>query len=200
MTTIIQSFLLKNTKGLQNLVNNKLAVSGPFKKFWKWMEIGTRGYGKHVLPNYFRLFNSFMLTLGQRFNWHRPHVGKYLLSKEREIFLTGYSFVLIFFFVVCKKNAISPLFTANDPFLNNYDNPNKFSEQFGKFIPNFVNSYKVSAHYLEINKIFGREMLKHYQKAEAKVASEFYECSERERRTKYLSNPYYVYEPFGWEK
>jgi hypothetical protein len=31
------------------------------------------------------------------------------------------------------------------------------------------------------------------------VKQEFDKASEKDRRTKYISNPNYVYEPFGWE-
>lgn len=199
MTTIIQKFLLNNTKFLQNLVNNKLANSGPGKKFWRWMEIGPRGYGSHNVYNYFRALNSFFMVVGQRFNWHRPHLIKQIFSKEREIFLTGYSIALYVIFLFYKRNFIAPQYTNNDAYLYNYDNPNYFSQKYKKIIPGYVSNYRTSAHYLEINKIFQREMLKHYEKYAASVASEFNDSSEKVQRTKFASNPNYVYEPFGWE-
>jgi len=39
---------------------------------------------------------------------------------------------------------------------------------------------------------------KYYEFAD-EVKHEFDHSSEKKRRTKYLMNPNYVYEPFGWE-
>lgn len=199
MTSYFQNYILKNSKILQNLVNNKLANSGPGKKFWRWMEIGNRGNGKHYFGRYLKAINSIYLVVGQRFNWHRPHLGKYLFTKEREIFLTGYSILLFFMFIFNKRNSISPLYTENDPYLHDYDNPNYFAKKYGVIVPGYVSNYRVSAHFLEINKIFQREMLRNYEDFSSEVHNEFKESPEKIKRTKFATNPNYVYEPFGWE-
>lgn len=199
MSSFIQNFLLKNTKWLQNLVNNKLARKGPLPNFWKWMEIGPRSYGEHILPKYFRAFNTMILVYGLRFQWHRPQLTKYLFSKEREIYIIGYAGLLYVFFLFQKRNKVTPAYMHNDSFLNDYDSMENFKKTFANYIPHHVHAYKKSAHYLEINKIFSKEMASHYEEYKQEVENEFYSSSEKIRRTKYLGNPNYVYEPFGWE-
>ena len=77
MTEVIQRFLLKNTKGLQYLVNEKLAKRpGRIGKFFKWLEIGPRNGGGHVITRYFRMWNAIILNYGLRFNWGRAHLTK----------------------------------------------------------------------------------------------------------------------------
>ena len=64
------------------------------------------------------------------------------------------------------------------------------------FPPSFLHN-RISAHYIEINHIFAIEMMKKYQGARVKVLAERETHSEEERRTKYVTNPNYVYEPFS---
>ena len=77
MTESIQRFLLKNTRFLQYVVNEKLAKrEGRVGKFFRWMEIGPRNGGDHVITKIFRLWNSIALNYGMRMNWGRPHLTK----------------------------------------------------------------------------------------------------------------------------
>ena len=64
------------------------------------------------------------------------------------------------------------------------------------FPPNFLHN-RLSAHYIEINHIFGIEMMKKYQIARQQILAERDACSDMERRTRYATNPNYIYEPFG---
>ena len=200
MTEAVQRFLLKNTGFLQNLVNNKLAKRpGGLGRVFTWLEIGPRNYGQHIIPKYFRLFNAYFTAYGIRMNWCRPHITKTLMTREREVYLVGYGGVCIIWAWWARKNRIRPLYRQNDAHLNEYDNPSRFSTQFNMMVPSYYASQKVSAHYLEINKIFSREMSKKFLEYQAEVELEFKDASERTRRTKYLGNPNYVYEKFGWE-
>ena len=200
MTEFIQKFLFRNIGPVQNFVNNKLAKNGPFPKFWKWMEIGPRNYGKHVLPKFLRGINSATHAFAIRFNWARPHMTKMLFSREREVMITGYAIMFIAIAFWTRKNAFGrPLFQYSDAYLYHYDNPNHLSDRFGTHIPLSYTQYKVSAHYLEINKIFTKEMLKKFTEFENEVKLEYNDSTEKQRRTKYLNNPNYVYEPYGWE-
>lgn len=199
MSELFQPFLKRYIGPVKNLVNNKLANGKFFPKFFKWMEIGDRNYGGHILPKIFRFWNSCILHFGTRLEFHRPHVTKYLNSKEREIFVTGYGFILILLGIWTKKNRSRPLYQTNDSYLYNYDNPTNLSARYGKFIPHYVHKYKNSAHYLEINKIFERENAKKLLEIRNKFMEEFELSTEKVKRTRYLRNPYYVYEPFGWE-
>ena len=84
-----------------------------------------------------------------------------------------------------RKNKHRPLYQSRD-LLNHYDNPSQFTHKYRKYVPfNYMN-FKISAHYIEINRIFHLEMLRN-------------NCSEKEKRTRYITNKNYVYEPFGWE-
>jgi hypothetical protein len=77
MTECVQRFLLKNTKYLQYVVNEKLAKrKGAIGRFFSWMEIGPRNYGQHFIPRWFRVINTYFLNFGFRFNWGRPSVMK----------------------------------------------------------------------------------------------------------------------------
>ena len=200
MSQAFQKFIKGYIGPLKHLVNNKLANGKLFPKFFKWMEIGDRNYGGHVLPKIFRLWNSVILHFGSRLEFHRPHISKYLFSKEREIFVTGYGVILILLGIWTKKNRARPLYQTNDSYLYNYDNPTNLSARYGKFIPHYVHKYKVSAHYLEINKIFERENAQKLSEIRKNIITEFDSSTEKVKRTKYLRNPNYVYEPFGWEQ
>ena len=55
---------------------------------------------------------------------------------------------------------------------------------------------RLSAHFIEINNIYFYEMTKQYVVARKEILAEREASSEQERRTKYISNPNYIYEPF----
>ena len=199
MTEVIQRFLLNNTKWLQHVVNNKLAKrKGGMGKFFSWMEIGPRAHGKHVLPRWFRFWNTYMLNLGWRFNWARPHLTK-LATKEREIFMAAYSGIFIAWAWMYRKNKIRPLHRYTDYNLQDYDNPAQFSKKYKMYVPFNVSNYKISAHYIEINKIVFEELWKKFQPIKDEIEKEFTRSTEKVKRTKYATNPNYVYEAFGWE-
>jgi len=63
------------------------------------------------------------------------------------------------------------------------------------FPPNFLHN-RVSAHFIEINNIYFCEMLKKYIGARKEILAERDNCSLEEHRTKYITNPNYVYEAF----
>lgn len=160
MSEFIQKFILKNTKSIQYIVNEKLAKrGGRVGKFFRWMEIGERSYGQHVIPKWFRFWNTMMLTFGFRMNWGRAHLTK-IFTKEREIFMTGYALLFVMYAWLYRKNRIRPLFVYRDYHLHDYDNPDVFTKKFGQYIPFNTINYKVSAHFLEINRIFHFEMMK----------------------------------------
>lgn len=200
MTEFIQRILLNNTKWLQNLVNNKLAKKkGGIGKFFTWMEIGPRNYGQHIIPKWFRFWNTYMLNYGFRFNWARPHLTK-LMTKEREMFMAAYSGLFIIWAWMYRKNKIRPLMRYQDYNLHDYDNPSKLSHKYDMYIPFNAANHKVSAHYLEINKIVFKEMWAKFEEIREQIKDEFDHSSEKDKRTKYITNSNYVYEPYGWEK
>ena len=64
------------------------------------------------------------------------------------------------------------------------------------FPPSFLHQ-RISAHYIEINHIFMIEMLKKYQFARKEILDERERLPDSERRTRYVTNPNYVYEALG---
>ena len=72
MTERVQEFLLKHTKFLQYLINEKLGKrKGMVGKIFRQFEIGPRQMGKHTLPNIIRYGNYcavwfFQMICGQR--------------------------------------------------------------------------------------------------------------------------------------
>ena len=158
MTDFVQKFLLRNTRPLQYLINEKLAKrKGAIGNFAQWMEIGIRTHGEHTIPKLFRYLNSLFLNFGFRFNHGRPHITKWF-TKEREIYITGYAFLFIFWAWFARKNRVRPLYRYEDYHLHDYDRPARLTSKFGIYIPFNVMNFKQSAHYLEINRIFREEM------------------------------------------
>lgn len=104
-----------------------------------------------------------------------------------------------------RKNKIRPLYRYRDQ-LNEYDNPTALSRKYQVYVPfNYMN-YRMSAHYIEINKVFHLEMLK---KVQVIVKLQFYtvkeelkqernNCSDKVKKTRYITNTNYVYERPGW--
>jgi len=64
------------------------------------------------------------------------------------------------------------------------------------FPPNFLHN-RLSAHYIEINHIFAIEMMKRYHSARKEILEERERHSDEEKKTLYITNPGYVYEPMG---
>ena len=80
---------------------------------------------------------------------------------------------------------------------NHQDNPEFWYSRYNMmFPPSFLHN-RISAHYIEINHIFAIEMLKRYQVARKEVLAEREKHTDFERRTKYITNQNYVYEPLG---
>lgn len=81
------------------------------------------------------------------------------LTKEREVFLTGYAGIFLFWCWWARKNKIRPLYRYRD-LLHDYDNPSNMSSKYGVYVPfNYMN-YRQSAHYLEISQIVTPELFK----------------------------------------
>jgi predicted membrane protein len=82
-------------------------------------------------------------------------------------------------------------------YFNSQDNPEFWYTRYNMmFPPNFLHN-RLSAHYIEINHIFAIEMMKRYQVARKEILSERDRQSDEVKRTKYITNPNYVYEPLG---
>ena len=63
------------------------------------------------------------------------------------------------------------------------------------FPPNFLHN-RLSAHYIEINSIFFYEMLRKYIGARKEILDEREKTTDEDKRTRYITNTNYIYEPF----
>ena len=62
MSTRVQAFLLANTKGLQYLINERLAKrSGLIGSIFKGLRIGERQYGTHAAGRTLKVINYFWM-------------------------------------------------------------------------------------------------------------------------------------------
>ena len=64
------------------------------------------------------------------------------------------------------------------------------------FPPQLLNN-RISAHYIEINQIFMVEMFKKYLKVKKQIAVDREMSTQKEKMTKYITNPNYIFEPLG---
>ena len=79
MTERVQEWLLANTKGLQHLINDKLAKrSGAIGRFFKMFEIGPRQMGSHTVPKFLKLANYHYMNLFYVVSNQRIPFSRYL--------------------------------------------------------------------------------------------------------------------------
>lgn len=79
MTSRLQSFILRNTQGLQHLVNERLAKRpGGIGRFFKAIEMGQREYSAHTFHRAFRLVNFFWMGIFRTYAVMRPVGSRFL--------------------------------------------------------------------------------------------------------------------------
>ena len=81
--------------------------------------------------------------------------------------------------------------------MNNFDKPEFWFGRYSMMFPPGLLQNRVSAHYLEITHIYTIEMFKRYQLARKEIIDERERHSDQVKRTRYVLNPNYIYEPFG---
>ncbi len=80
---------------------------------------------------------------------------------------------------------------------NTQDNPEFWYARYNMmFPPSFLHN-RLSAHYIEINHIFSVEMMKKYQVARKEILLERESHSDEAKRSLYITNNNYVFEPLG---
>ena len=125
----------------------------------------------------------------------RPTLSRFVNNTNGPLNYSG-----LFVYIVCTFAVINRFHFIRGRdvlFFNAQDSPEFWYARYNMmFPPNFLHN-RISAHYIEINHIFAIEMMKKYQGARVKVLAERETHSEEERRTKYVTNANYVYEPFG---
>lgn len=189
-----QSWLLRNTSGLQYLVNERLATrGGAIGRFFKAIEMGPRQYGQHALYRSFRVFNYFYVMTYQILAVQRPVFSRFFGVTNGPLNYSGVALYLMITLMILGKFR----FIRDRDVLtfNRQDNPEFWYSRYNMmFPPSFLHN-RISAHYIEINHIFGVEMLRKYQAARQEILAERDTHDDRTKRTKYCSNPNYVYEP-----
>ena len=196
MTTRVQAWLLANTKGLQYLINDRLATrSGAIGNLFKALRIGERDYGHHSLFRFLKVTNYFWVYTYQLFGQMRPVFSRFVGVSQGPL---NYSGLFVWFFLTNLIFGRFRFIRSRDVLaFNQQDQPEFWFARYNMmFPPNFLHN-RLSAHYIEINHIFALEMMKKYQGARREILAERDACTQEERATKYASNPNYVWEPLG---
>ena len=87
--------------------------------------------------------------------------------------------------------------TRDEYFSNESDKPMYWFDRYNMMFPPSYLHNRLSAHYIEISHIFAVEMLRKYQVTRKEILDERDLCSDKEKRTRYIMNPNYIYEPMG---
>ena len=186
---------MRNTGGLQYLINERLAVRpGLIGRIFKGLEMGKREYSEHTLHRAFRVVNYMWMSIFRLYGAMRPIGSRFLGSGNGPLNYSGlyvYVWATAMVFARCRftKTRDQYMFNAQDGAEFWFDRYNMM------FPPSFLHN-RISAHYIEINNIFFCEMMKKYIEARKELLAERDLCSVEEHRTKYVTNPNYVYEPF----
>jgi len=110
----------------------------------------------------------------------------------------NYSGLLLYFIAtICVVSRFRWIRARDAIVFNSQDSPEFWYTRYNMIFPASFLHNRLSAHYIEINHIFFIEMMKRYQRARAETLEEREACTEKERRTRYVMNPNYVYEPMG---
>ena len=196
MTTRLQTWLLKNTGGLQYLVNERLAKRpGLIGRVFKHLEIGKREMGAHSFLRTTRLVNFAWVMMLHVYAVARPIGSR---------FLTGLgngpvNYSALFCYLWCTGMVLARCLwddMRHQTTFNEQDGVVFWQGRYNMLFPSNYLHNRISAHYIEINSIFFTEMLKRYITAKKDIIDERERHSEEVKRTRYALNPNYIYEPF----
>jgi hypothetical protein len=158
--------------------------------------MGPRQYSQHTFYRAFRVVNWFWVQIYQMAGVMRPVLSRIVLGVSNGplnytgLYLWGFMTVLIVSRFRFTRIRDTLTFNAQD-------NPEFWYARYNlMFPPSFLHN-RISAHYIEINHIFAIEMLKKYQLARKEILAGREKHSDFEKRTMYITNPNYVYEPMG---
>ena len=184
---------MANSAGLQHFVNNVMAKrSGLLGRMFKAIEIGQREYGTHTFHRAFRVANYMWMGCFRCWAVMRPIGSRFLTNGNGPINYGGlyvycWATAAVFARLRMKRQRESTTFNTQDGVEFWFDRYNMM------FPPSFLHQ-RVSAHYIEINQIFFVEMLKKYVAARKEILAERDTFSQEEQKTKYITNPNYIYE------
>ncbi len=158
--------------------------------------MGPRQYGQHTFFRAFKVVNFWWLQQYQMLAGLRSVMSRIIFGSTQGPL--NYSGLWMWF---CLTILILARFRFNRTrdiiYMNAQDNPEFWFTRYNMmFPPSFLHN-RISAHYIEINHIFAVEMLKRYQVARKEILDEREKHSDYDKRTLYITNPNYVYEPLG---
>lgn len=79
MSARLQSWILRNTTGLQHLVNERLANRpGGIGRLFSYLKIGERQYGGHFHLKYLRLCNFIYVQILQQISLQRQVLSRHI--------------------------------------------------------------------------------------------------------------------------
>ena len=196
MTQRLQNWILRNTTGLQYLVNERLATRpGIIGRIFKAIEMGPREYSQHTLLRAFKVVNYMWVQSFLNMGTSRLIGSKFLTSLGNG----PLNYSGLFCYLVCTMMVLARcrFENARDQYaFNDQDGANFWFDRYNMmFPPSFLHN-RLSAHYIEINNIFFTEMLKRYIVARKDLLAERDHFSPEVQRTRYITNPNYIYEPF----
>ena len=195
MSERIQSFLLRNTRGLQHLVNEKLAKRPGFiGRVFKGLEMGKREYGQHSVFKVFRYVNYFYVMSLKQGALMKPIGSRFFGHGNGPLNYSGLYVYFVAIALVLTKCRFDR--SRSSIAFNQQDGAQYWFERYNMMFPPSFLHQRVSAHYIEINNIFFNEMVKKYYFVRKEVLNERDEHSDEVKKTKYALNPNYVYEPF----
>ena len=187
--------MLRNTKGLQYLVNERLAKRpGLIGRTFKALEIGKREYGQHAFYNFFRVINWYFVRGLQYLASKRPVATRLFGLGHGPINYPAIILYAWFTMFVISRTQIDGVRDIRR--FNAQDNPNYFKSKYEIAIPSNFLHHRLSAHYIEISNIYFVEMLKRYIPVRLEILAERDTQSQETQLTKYASNPNYIYESF----
>ena len=195
MSESVQGWILQK-KGFVNYVNNNLAKrSGVIGRVFTLLSVGNRQMGQHRVGAFLKFVNHYLVKTYTIAGTMRPILSRFVGHSHGTLNFTGIAMWAIMSGVILSRVRFT---NARDVItFDAHDSPDFYYKSFGMlFPPNYMNN-KVSAHYIEINQIYAFEMFKRYRKVRQDVFEERNECSDKEKRTRYITNPNYVYEPLG---
>ncbi len=195
MSKCVQNWILRQ-KGFVNFVNNNLAErKGAIGSIFKRLRIGTREMGRHTFPAMLKYFNYYLVMSYGLIGSIRPVFSRYIGVTHGPLNYTG---LMMWFLMSGAILNRLRLHRSRDVFTFNNEDGAEFWYKAMEmlFPPSYLNN-KISAHYIEINQIYTTEMFKRYRKAREEILAERETLSDKEKRTRFITNSNYVYEPLG---
>ena len=156
--------------------------------------MGKREYSEHTLHRAFRVVNYMWMSIFRVYGVMRPIGSRFFGAGNGPLNYSGlyvYIWCTGMVFARCRFSKSRDQYT-----FNSQDGAEFWFDRYNMmFPPSFLHN-RLSAHYIEINNIFFCEMMKKYIVARKELLADRDLCTPEEQRTKYLTNPTYVYEAF----